>query len=110
MEDVFESHAVVDQDLGDVGQAADLFRHLVPTAGDESLHLAECNRQVGQGRVQIGPAVVHDAGQTGQPVLEHDDLFFAVAKCGHECLQVLDDVDDVAAAFGENACGAGQLS
>ena len=86
MEDVFESHAVVDQDLSDVGQASDLFRHLVPTACNEALHLAECNRQVGQRRVQIGPAVVHDAGQTGQPVLEHDDLFFAVAKRGDEGL------------------------
>ena len=54
-------------------------------------------RQVRQRRVQIGPAVVHDTGQTCQPILEHDDLLLAVAQCADEDLQVLDDVDDVAA-------------
>ena len=61
---------VVDQDLGDVGQPLDLLGGLVPAARDEALHLADRDRQIGQRRVEIGPAVVEHAGQRRQPVLE----------------------------------------
>ena len=109
VQDVLQRHSVVDQVLRDGCQASDLLGRLLATACDEALHLADRDRQVGQRRVQIGPAVVHHAGQTGQPVLEHDDLLLAVTQCADEDLQVLDDVDDVAAAFGENPCDTGQL-
>ena len=77
----FEVLAVVDEVLGDVGQSLDLFGGLVPAARDESLSSRRrpSDRLV-SARVQIGSAVVQDAGQRGEPVLELHDLVVAVAQ------------------------------
>ena len=93
---------MVDEILRDVGQPLELFGRLVAAARDETPHVADCGRQVRQRRTQIG-LVVHHAGQGGEPVLELDDLLVAVTQCGDEGLQVLDDVDDVAAAVGQDS-------
>ncbi len=109
VQDVLQRQPIVNEVLSDGGQASDLLGGLFAAACDEALHLADRDREVRQRRVQVGPAVVHHAGQTGQPVLEHDDLLLAVAQRADEDLQVLDDVDDVAAAFGKNPCDTGQF-
>ena len=110
MQDVFQRHVVIDQHLGEVGQPLNLFGGVVTTSRDESLHLADRCRQICQRRVQIGPAVVEQAGQRGEPVVELHDLLVAVAQRGDDGLQVLDDVDDVAAATGQDPPYSGQLS
>ena len=102
MQNVFQSHVVIDQDLRDIGQPGNLLAGLVASPGDESLHLADRRRQIGQRRVQIGFAVVDHAGERGQAVVELHDLNVAVAQRADEGLQVFDDVDDVAAAVGED--------
>ena len=79
-----------------------LFGGLVAGSGHESLHLADRFGQIRQRGVEIGPAVVEHAGERGEPVLELHDLLLAVAQRGDEGLQILDDVDDVAAAVGED--------
>ena len=96
-------------DLGDVGQPLNLFGGLVPAAPRRSAAPRDRDGQVGQRRVQVGPVVVQHAGQGREPVLELNDLFLAVAQRADEGLQVLDDVDDVAAAVGEDPPDAGQL-
>ena len=102
VQDVLQSHVLIDDRLEGIAQSGNLLAGLVAGFGDESLHLAHCRRQIGQRRVQVGFAVVDHAGQGGQPVVELHDLDVAVAKCGDEGLQILDDVDDVAAAVGED--------
>ncbi len=102
VQDVLEVHAVIDEVLSDVGEPLDLLGGLVAGAGDEALRLADDLGQVRQRGVEVGPAVVEHAGQRREPVLELHDLVVAVAQRGDEGLQVLDGVDDVAAAVGEN--------
>ena len=102
VQNVLQSHVLIDEGLGDVGQPGNLLAGLVAGSGDESLHLADRGRQIGQRRVQLGSAVVDHAGERGQPVVELHDLDVAVAQRGDEGLQILDDVDDVAAAVGED--------
>ena len=110
MQDVFQIHAMVDEDLGDVGQPLQLLGGFVASAGDEPLHLADRHRQIRQRRIEVGSAVVDHGAQGREPVLELHDLLIAVAQCADEVLQVLDDVDDVAAAVGQDPADPGQLS
>ena len=102
VQNVFQGHVVIDQVLRDIGQPGNLLAGLVAGAGDESLHLADRRRQISQRRVQVGFAVVDHAGERGQAVVELHDLDVAVAQRADEGLQVFDDVDDVAAAVGED--------
>ncbi len=101
---------MIDQVLRDIGQPRNLFAGLVACPGDEALHLADRRRQIGQRRVQVGFAVVDDAGERGQAAVELLNLHVAVAQRADEGLQVFDDVDDVAAAVGEDPADARQLT
>ena len=109
MQQILQHHLVVTEVAHHIAETVHLFGGLPAAAGDEPLHLDHRAGQVGQRGVQIRPAAVDHTGQAGQPILELDDLGVAVPQHRHEGLQVLDDLDDVAAAVGEDPAQPGQL-
>ena len=109
MQYVFQVHAVICQILRDIGQPLDLSGCLVPGALNETRCVADDVGQILQRGVQVRPAVVYDAGQRGEPVLELHDLFVAVTQGGDERLQIGDGARYVTAAVGQDPSHPGQL-
>ena len=109
MEKIFQRHLVVADIPDHVAESLDLLGGLVAATGNEPFDVADRTGQVGQGAVKFRAAVVEHAAHRGEAILERHDLIVTVPQCGDEGLQVLDNVDDVAAAVGEDPTQARQL-
>ena len=100
---------MLDQVLRDVGQPLNLFAGLVAGAGDKPLHVPTATidpSERSRGRTVSLSTLVSVAKWPWNSTI----CWPAVTQSADERLEVLQDVDDVAAAVGQNPPHSGQLS